>query len=588
MYPATLFHRTLASLLRQRCTFQLHIAWVPGHQGVEGNEAVDETSGKISKLGRSFARSRDYDAMGADTKFVQCPEGEIQKRKDIVTVHTGPSLALFAGDTGEIKPELRNQINTKVVEWREEGKAEIIPGVLFIDDVHMLDIECFSYLDRALENELSSLVIMASNRGIARIRGTKYHSPHGLPVDIAQIIRIRCQEEDAVLTPDAGSVLAQIVLEATLRYAQNLISCVQVIAHARRRKAHAKSGMCLHSHRYAHTPPTIFLRLPLSSAPSLDHAASSRVHTPADACHARIAASESISIPITSAFSSGKVNFASFTTFHELWRWVEYLIWRAVALAPPGPRPLPRALLHRLVPVHPRARLRNRVPLPLLPTMEVGKPPRWLHSARAVIQEYRAILSVCTRFPRARERNVKVEDFVDLCIAVWEASGAMGDYAGWVIDVLWWATRMTFNSFRIMRHLMRLLHVSGDTPLAKRMRADRSLAEGNNTDSNQHWVETLVAGPRMLSATAANAIAPDDVEGGMADVREAGRLVVLERTRLDADESDLVAAVDLAEGVWNMVMVFQHTVVWARAGGKSSVVEPVVSDSGQSALFVKN
>jgi len=28
--------------------------------------AIDKTSGKISKLGRSFARSRDYDAMGAD------------------------------------------------------------------------------------------------------------------------------------------------------------------------------------------------------------------------------------------------------------------------------------------------------------------------------------------------------------------------------------------------------------------------------------------------------------------------------------------------------------------------------------------
>ena len=28
--------------------------------------SIDKTSGKISKLGRSFARSRDYDAMGAD------------------------------------------------------------------------------------------------------------------------------------------------------------------------------------------------------------------------------------------------------------------------------------------------------------------------------------------------------------------------------------------------------------------------------------------------------------------------------------------------------------------------------------------
>jgi hypothetical protein len=48
---------------------------------------------------------------------------------DVINSRTQGFLALFAGDTGEIKPELRNQINTKVGEWREEGKAEIIPGV---------------------------------------------------------------------------------------------------------------------------------------------------------------------------------------------------------------------------------------------------------------------------------------------------------------------------------------------------------------------------------------------------------------------------------------------------------------------------
>ena len=31
--------------------------------------SIDKASGKVSKLGRSFARSRDYDAMGADV----CP-----------------------------------------------------------------------------------------------------------------------------------------------------------------------------------------------------------------------------------------------------------------------------------------------------------------------------------------------------------------------------------------------------------------------------------------------------------------------------------------------------------------------------------
>jgi RuvB-like protein 2 len=54
----------------------------------------------------------------------------------------------------------------------------------------MLDIECFSFLNRALEDVLAPLVIMASNRGMARIRGTKIKSPHGLPVDLLDRVLI--------------------------------------------------------------------------------------------------------------------------------------------------------------------------------------------------------------------------------------------------------------------------------------------------------------------------------------------------------------------------------------------------------------
>jgi len=107
---------------------------------------IDKASGKIAKLGRSFTRSRDYDAMGPQTRFVQCPEGELQKRKEVVHVvslheidvinsRQQGFLALFAGDTGEIKAEVREQIDFKVSTWREEGKATIVPGVLFIDEV---------------------------------------------------------------------------------------------------------------------------------------------------------------------------------------------------------------------------------------------------------------------------------------------------------------------------------------------------------------------------------------------------------------------------------------------------------------------
>ena len=144
-----------------------------------------------------------------------------------------------------------------------------VPQVLFIDEVHMLDIECFAFLNRALENELSPLVIMASNRGTSRIRGTKFASPHGLPVDlldrvlivstkpyeeddVQQITKIRClivssqffvyiylvyfrcQEEDVTLTEQALMVLTSMSQATTLRYALNLISCAQVLATKRK------------------------------------------------------------------------------------------------------------------------------------------------------------------------------------------------------------------------------------------------------------------------------------------------------------------------------------------------------------------
>ncbi|OMJ82083.1 hypothetical protein SteCoe_17299 [Stentor coeruleus] len=223
---------------------------------------IDRASSKISKLGRSFARASDYDAMGSQTRFVQCPEGELEKRKEVVhtvTLHemdvinsrAQGFLALFAGDTGEIKDEVREQIDQKVAEWREEGKAEIIPGVLFIDEVHMLDIECFSFLNRALESDTAPIVIMATNRGIAQIRGTKFRSPHGVPLDlidrsliimtrpytaeeIMNILKIRCEEEDVEMTEDALDLLTTIGSETSLRYAIQLITTASLVAQKRK------------------------------------------------------------------------------------------------------------------------------------------------------------------------------------------------------------------------------------------------------------------------------------------------------------------------------------------------------------------
>ncbi|KAG7627927.1 TIP49 P-loop domain [Arabidopsis thaliana x Arabidopsis arenosa] len=225
---------------------------------------LDRFCGKITKLGRSFTRSRDFDVMGSKTKFVQCPEGELEKRKEVlhsVTLHeidviksrTQGYLALFTGDTGEIRSETREQIDTKVAEWREEGKAEIVPGVLFIDEVHMLDIECFSFLNRALENDMSPILVVATNRGMTTIRGTNQISAHGIPIDfldrlliittqpytqdeIRKILEIRCQEEDVEMNEEAKQLLTLIGCNTSLRYAIHLINAAALACLKRKGK----------------------------------------------------------------------------------------------------------------------------------------------------------------------------------------------------------------------------------------------------------------------------------------------------------------------------------------------------------------
>merc|ERR1712023_108779 len=120
----------------------------------------------------------------------------------------------------EITEKLRTEINRVVNRYIDQGIAELVPGVLFIDEVHMLDIECFTFLNRALESSLSPIVVFATNRGVCTIRGTDIVSPHGIPVDLldrmliirtmpysleemSHILSIRAQTENLEMEQDA-------------------------------------------------------------------------------------------------------------------------------------------------------------------------------------------------------------------------------------------------------------------------------------------------------------------------------------------------------------------------------------------------
>lgn len=115
----------------------------------------------------------------------------------------------------------------------------------------MLDMECFSFLNRALESDMAPILVVATNRGISTVRGTPYKAPHGIPVDlldrlliiptvpyseaeVRKILCIRAEEEDVDLEGDALTLLTRIGAETSLRYAIQLITAASLAASRRK------------------------------------------------------------------------------------------------------------------------------------------------------------------------------------------------------------------------------------------------------------------------------------------------------------------------------------------------------------------
>jgi RuvB-like protein 1 len=224
---------------------------------------IEAQSGAVRRMGRSDAFATEFD-LEAES-YVPVPKGDVHKKKQIVqdlTLHDldmanakpqgGNDVVSLMGSLmkqkkTEVTEKLRQEINKVVNRYIDQGIAELVPGVLFIDEVHMLDIECFTYLNRALESTLAPIVILATNRGMCTIRGTDIVSPHGIPVDlldrlliirtlpytqsqIAEIVAIRAITENIPISAAAVAMLATVGARTSLRYAVQLMHPSSVLA----------------------------------------------------------------------------------------------------------------------------------------------------------------------------------------------------------------------------------------------------------------------------------------------------------------------------------------------------------------------
>ncbi|XP_064605346.1 ruvB-like 1 [Liolophura sinensis] len=235
---------------------------------------IEANSGAVKRQGRSDTYATEFDLEAEE--YVPLPKGDVHKKKEViqdVTLHDldvanarpqgGQDIMSMMGQLmkpkkTEITDKLRKEINKVVNKYIDQGIAELVPGVLFIDEVHMLDIECFTYLHRALESTIAPIVIFATNRGKCTIRGTEdIVSPHGIPLDLldrlmiirtlpysqeemTQVLRIRAQTEGIQISEESLLQLGEAGVKTTLRYAVQLLTPSNILARINGKEAIGK------------------------------------------------------------------------------------------------------------------------------------------------------------------------------------------------------------------------------------------------------------------------------------------------------------------------------------------------------------
>lgn len=247
----------------KRLTMDQAFAFQLIQQGIETGDVVqiDVDGGRIVKIGKSKESAKEKKLDLSSTRIVEVPKGKVLKEKEFVypvTLHaldlassrsTSDIFSLFFGgrETKEIDAEVRSEVDEYVKGLVQEGRCELIPGVVFIDECSMLDIETFAFLNRALEQELAPIIIFATNRGFTKVRGTDLKSPHGMPLDlidrlliintrpygkeeIKKIIEIRLEHEKVKMNEEALEFLTEIGSKTSLRYAVQLIAPAYEVA----------------------------------------------------------------------------------------------------------------------------------------------------------------------------------------------------------------------------------------------------------------------------------------------------------------------------------------------------------------------
>ena len=211
---------------------------------------IDSSSGVFKRMGRGESYLNDYD-LEAD-KYVPLPKGDIYRKKEVVfntTLHdldvssvnpTGQDVLslvhqVVKNKKSEITEKLRQDIDSYV---NNCNFAEVIYGVLLIEDANLLDIECFTYLNKIIDTGRGPTIILTSNN-IEESNDSLYF---GIPRQFLQkcliipinksknefeVIKRRLAKENLQISDNGLKALENLTLNFGITYTVNIIKMLK-------------------------------------------------------------------------------------------------------------------------------------------------------------------------------------------------------------------------------------------------------------------------------------------------------------------------------------------------------------------------
>lgn len=209
---------------------------------VEAGDVIrlNKSTGKFRKVGKSLLRAKNT---YPDANMVPCPEGELIKSVEEINTATLHDIDMVNSkfnpleEAPEIKAEVREDVNKKIKDMVNEGKATVGNGMLVIDEMHLLDKTDLIHFNKLVEQDWAPLILIITEKlenldwprdlldRVLIVKTSRYEES-----DLREIARIKSEEEGTKTSEEVLTSLVAIGSRCGLKYMLSVLTLASVRA----------------------------------------------------------------------------------------------------------------------------------------------------------------------------------------------------------------------------------------------------------------------------------------------------------------------------------------------------------------------